>query len=247
MKKFNLICVLAALLLVLCACTPAIPQSGVDPFDFKGNATNPEVILDGVDDDELWQGDNVIKVSFGTAEVSIVRRPTAVYFFYKVRDLTPYRFVKTGAAEEVTKSDSVEFYFDAKLTRTSAPTAYDFQVNLGRDGRTRICTGSGWVKWMALYMFEVREGVDDEEAYYFVEAMLPVEQMGVGATEAMGIAFGQVDRMFDVDNDMSAYYSWTGLTVNGQFVDPQVPSTYLVLTPDGDRLYTYEEYIASVS
>ena len=216
-----------------------------NPFEFASNAVNPEVVLDGRKDDALWTSENLVVVEgVGDAVISIVRRPDAVYFFYEVKDNTQYRYVSNGAAEEVTHSDSVEFYFDSKLTRTSEPSAYDFQVNLGRDGRTRICTGQGWRKWMALYMFEVREGMYEEEDYYYVEAMIPVAQMGIGANEAVGIAFGQVNRFVEVKNDLPQYFNWNGLHVNGELVDPQIPSTYLVLTPTANELYTWDEYQA---
>ena len=237
---------------LLCACGSTTDteaekkwnENGADPFAFDGNMINSEAKIDGLDDDELWQSENKVVVEFGDAKVTIVRKPQAIYLFYKVHDTTNYRYVSSGAAEEVTHSDSVEFYFDAKLSRTDKPAAGDYQINLGRDSRTRICAGAGWIKWMAMYMFEVREGgvMTGDEDYYCVEAMLPLAQMGIGEDQAVGMAFGQVNRYVDVNFDREAYFSWNGLTFNGNFVDPQIPSTYVVLTGDGSQLLSYDEY-----
>ncbi len=254
MKKICLI-LCAALLLctALCACQsetgePVWDANAPDPFDFAGNMVAPEAVIDGRDDDALWQSENNVTVSYADTVVTIVRKPTAIYLFFKVKDTTPYSYVGSGAAEEVTHSDNVEFYFDAKLSRTDAPAAGDYQINLGRDSRTRICSGAGWIKWMAMYMFEVREGsvFDNDEAYYYVEAMLPLAQMGIGENDAIGMAFGQVDRTVNINNDLAGYFTWRGLTFNGSFVDPQIPSTYVVLTADGNELLTYEQYLATL-
>ncbi len=254
MKKISLIlCVVLVALISLCACQPTASENNKvwdknspDPFDFEGNMINPEAVIDGKDDDELWQSPNKVTVKYADTELSIVRKAEAIYLFFKVKDSTPYRYVGSGEAEEVTHSDNVEFYFDAKLTRTSSPSAGDYQVNLGRDGRTRICCGAGWIKWMAKYMFEVREGdvLSGDEEYYYVEVMMPLAQMGISSTQAIGMAFGQVDRYVDINNDLENYFSWRGLTFNGNFVDPQIPSSYVVLTADGSQLLSYEQYVA---
>lgn len=254
MKKYSIIlCVLLLCLTVLCACQttpegPTVDPDAPNPFDFDGNMVSPEAVIDGYDNDELWQSPNKVTVTYADTTLSIVRKANAIYLFFKVKDATPYRYVGSGAAEEVTHSDSVEFYFDAKLTRTSAPAAGDYQVNLGRDSRTRICSGAGWIKWMAMYMFEVREGsvMDNDEEYYYVEAMLPLAQMGIGENDAVGMAFGQVDRTVDINNDLEGYFSWRGLTFNGQFVDPQVPSSYVVLAPNATKLMSYSEYLLTL-
>ena len=250
MKKYAIVlCVLLIALVSLGACQPEQnskwdPDSA-NPFDFDGNMVRPEAVIDGYDNDELWQSPNKVTVEYADTVVSIVRKPNAIYLFFKVRDNTPFRYVGSGAAEEVTHSDSVEFYFDAKLSRTAAPSAGDYQINLGRDSRTRICAGAGWIKWMAMYMFEVREGsvMDNDEEYYYVEAMLPLAQMGIGANDAIGMAFGQVDRSVDVNNDLPGYFTWRGLTFEGGFADPQKPNTYVVLTADGNKLLTYQQYL----
>lgn len=254
MKKFSmLLCAILFALAALCACQPTVPtppqpSDAPDPFDFDGNMAVPEAVIDGYDNDELWQSPNKVVVEYADTVLSIVRKESAIYLFFKVKDATPYRYVGSGAAEEVTHSDSVEFYFDAKLSRTSAPSAGDYQINLGRDSRTRICSGAGWIKWMAMYMFEVREGnvFDGDEEYYYVEAMVPLAQMGIGKDDAIGMAFGQVDRYVDINNDLQGYFSWKGLTFNGKFVDPQVPSTYVVLTPDATKLLSYDEYLSTL-
>lgn len=250
MKSLKIISTLMAAAVLMCSCgkeeVSKWDSIKTNPFDFQSNTVNPEIVVDGVADDEIWKSDNLVTIDFATSNVSIVRRPDAIYMYFKVRDITQYRYVAEGNADEVTVSDSIEFYFDTKLGRADSPQTNCYQINLGRDSRTRILSGSGgvWTPWMAMYTFEVREGIDDEEEYYFVEAMIPVAQMNIGATESIGLAFGQVDRFVDANNDLPDYFTWTGLTYQGTFVDPQIPSTYLVLTPDGNQIYTYSEYLA---
>ncbi len=229
---------------------PNAPKSS--PFAFQGNVVALEAVIDGYNNDALWQDPNRVEVQFANCEVTIVRRPTAVYLFYKVYDVTPYRFVATGDADEVTKSDSIEFYFDSQLNRANVPSGNCYQVNLGRDGRTRILAGAtnSFDKWLALYNFEVREGDfnNGDYDYYYVEAVVPAAQMNMTADNAIGIAFGQVDRVDERNVDLQKYYTWTGIVYKGNFVDPQIPSTYVVLSPvslisgEPNRLYTYDEY-----
>jgi len=251
MKKLRFLCLAVVCMMIMTLLISCAAAKHSEPFDFDGNAIPSEAVIDGVDDDELWQDENRVVVRFATSVVTVVRRSQAIYLFFKTMDQTPYRYVGSGDDTEVTRSDSVEFYFDSKLTRTSKPAANDYQINLGRDSRTRICSGTGWLKWMALYSFEVREGDTAEDYdYYYVEAMLPVAQMNIGATEAVGIAFGQVDRFVDSNVDVEQNFTWTGLHVGGKLVDPQIPSTYMVLCPSSlepgqaNRLYNYDEYVA---
>jgi len=255
MKKKLLSAVLAsACALSLCACGSGQPTvaSGIDvppagasnPFDFVGNTVKPEVVIDGSDSDELWQGADVAHVDFSSCNVSILRRPQAVYVYFKVLDVTPYSYVSQGDADEVTFSDSIEIYIDAMLGRTTTPQANCYQINLGRDGRTRIMSGSNgvWYLWAGMYTFEVREGWNDEHDYYFLEAMIPVGQMGIGANEDIGIAFGHVDRSVDDNRNLEDFYKWYGMDYKQTFIDPQDPSKYLILRHDGGKLLTGAEY-----
>lgn len=239
----------------LCACSgqqAALP-SGVDvppagksdPFGFQSNTVKPEVVIDGSDDDELWQGSDVAHISFSSCEVSVLRRATAIYVFFKVQDVTPYSYVSVGDADEVTFSDSIEFYLDAKMCREKTPQANCYQINLGRDSRTRIMSGSNgsWYLWDGMYTFETREGWEgDDYDYYYIEAMIPVAQMGIGATEDVGIAFGHVDRTVDDNRPLDAFFKWYGMDYKGTFIEPQSPSLYLVLRSTGGSLLTYAEY-----
>lgn len=250
MKKITTIITVLLVLLLLCGCTPtAQPQTPTtnnrNPFDFDGNTVNPEVTIDGRDDDELWQDASVTHTSFSSCEVSILRRTTAIYLFFKVHDVTPYSFVDQGAADEVTRSDSIEFYLDTKLTRVTSPQANCYQINLGRDSRTRILEGGSgiWYEWAAMYTFEVREGFGSEEEFYFVEAMLPLAQMGVSADQDIGIAFGLVDRTVEENKDLAGYFTWSGMNYKSQFIEPQDPSKYLVLRASGGDLLLYSEYL----
>lgn len=252
MKKIILLVSIIFIITLLSGCIQtAQPQQPVvgsrNPFDFAGNTVNPEVTIDGRDDDELWEDSSVTHTSFSSCEVSILRRTSAIYLFFKVHDITPYSFVSQGSADEVTHSDSIEFYLDTKLSRVTTPQANCYQINLGRDSRTRILEGSGgiWYEWAAMYTFEVREGFGSEEEYYFVEAMLPLAQMGVKADDDMGIAFGLVDRTVEENKDLAGYFTWTGMTYKSAFVEPQDPSRYLVLRASGGELLSYSEYVAT--
>lgn len=216
------------------------------PFDYVGNMIKSELEIDGRDDDVFWSDESVTKVDFSTCNVSILRRATAIYIYFKVYDVTPYSYVDQGIADEVTHSDSIEIYIDSKLGRYDSPQANCYQINLGRDNRTRILSGSNgnWYEWAGMYTFETREGFDSEYDYYFLEAMIPVAQLGIGATEAVGIAFGHVDRHVEENVDLEAYYKWNGMDFGGKFIDPQVPSLYPVLRAEGGDLISYDEYKA---
>lgn len=255
-KLIVIIMTLLMLTAVLWGCDTDSTGAKSNPFDGKGNATNPEVVIDGFKNDELWESDDRIEVDFATSHVTIVMRSEAIYLFFEVKDITPYSYVSTGDDDEVTKSDSIEFYFDAKLSRSNAPSANCYQINLGRDGRTRIMSGYNgvWMDWLALYSFEVREGESAEEYdYYYVEAMLPIAQMSMNPGDPIGIAFGQVDRTSETNVDLEKYYTWTGLTYNGVFIEPQSPAEYLVISPTSlitgarNRVYTYDEYLSLLS
>ncbi len=250
-KLFSIIAVVLMMTVVLSGCTDDPIKT--DPFAGSGNATDPEVVIDGYKTDDLWGSPDRIEVDFATSHVTIVMRDEAVYLFFEVKDITPYNYVGTGDQDEVNRSDSIEFYFDTKLGRADAPSANCYQINLGRDGRTRIMSGHNgvWMDWLALYSFEVREGQSAEEYdYYYVEAMLPSAQMNITPGDAIGIAFGQVDRTSEVNVDLEKYFTWTGLTYNGVFIEPQSPSQYLVISPKAliegavNRVYTYEEYLS---
>ena len=43
---------------------------------------------------------------------------------------------------------------------------------------------------------------------------------------------------------MEAYYKWTGMDFGGKFVDPQVPKDYPVLCATGNKLLSYDAYLA---
>ena len=252
---------LAGCLLFISACT-AEAETGKDgakasPFAFKSNVINPEAKIDGVMDDDIWRDENRVEIEYSSAHVTLVLRPNALYLFYKVYDVTPFNYVNTGDADEVTKSDSIEFYVDSKLNRASAPVGNCYQINLGRDGRTRIMSGSGglFYNWLAQYVFEVKEGdTADDYDYYYVEVMLPVGQMKMTGSDCVGVAFGVVDRHIDSNVDLNRNYTWTGYEYTSfgsvKFVDPMVPKTYLVLSPvslikgQSNRLYTFDEYSA---
>lgn len=241
---------MAAACACLCACsgggeTVAPSTSGKsDPFDFQGNTVKPEVVIDGVDDDALWSSDGVAHISFSSCEVSVLRRSNAIYAYFKVFDVTPYRYISEGAADEVTYSDSIELYIDSKLSRTEKPYANCYQINLGRDSRTRIMSSNGglWYEWAGMYTFEAREGYNAEYDYYFLEMMVPVAQLGIGGTEDVGIAFGHVDRTVDDNRNLESYYKWYGVNYDGEFVDPQIPSTYLVLRASDGKIMSYDRY-----
>lgn len=243
-----------ALSVCLCACARSdafltSPTEGrSDPFDYQGNMVKSEVVIDGNNDDELWKSGKKTTVHFAECEVTVMRRPTALYFYFKVFDTTPYAFVGEGAADEVTFSDSIEIYIDRDIhSRYETPQANCYQINLGRDSRTRILSGSGgsWLPWAGMYTFETREGYDDESDYYYMEVMIPVAQLGVGATEDMGIAFGQVDRTVEDNKNLESYYRWFGMTYNDRFIEPQNPSEYLVLRTSDNKILSYAEYMRS--
>ncbi|MGM9873898.1 MAG: sugar-binding protein [Bacilli bacterium] len=243
MKKKKLLFLLP-LFLCLGSCTSttdvSIEGGDHDPFDFEGNYVNPELTIDGIKDEEAWDSEWACKAaSFGytyqenryTVDIYLYRGELELCAFFEVTDCN----ILTDGNDNgnsVSYSDSVEIYFDTLNNGGDTPQLDDYQINLGVHGKTRILsgTGSGWSQWSGLVQFEsVINGTlndpRDVDTGYTVEMAIPYKQIGIQRDTEIGIAFGLVNK-FD-EGGGSAYKTWYGQTLEGNFVNPQKPDTYL--------------------
>lgn len=244
MKKNKLVFLLP-ILLALGACNISTTTSSEvggdnDPFDFEGNYVNPELKIDGVKDEEAWSSEYACEASsFGytyksnryTVEISLYRGERELCAFFDVKDCN----ILTDGNDNgnsVSYSDSVEIYLDTLNNGGDSPQSDDYQINLGVHGKTRILsgTGTGWSQWSGLVQFEsVISGTlndpRDVDTGYTIEMAIPYKQIGIQRDTEIGIAFGLVNK-FDQGGG-SAYKTWYGQTLDGNFINPQKPDTYL--------------------
>ncbi len=216
-----------------------------DAFDFDGNYTPPELNIDGVDDDAQYQNASP-ELTFGSknqASVKLYRGEEALFCFFKVQDID-LETVGNNNGDDVTKGDSVEIYFDFKNDKSSKPQSDDIQINIGAHGKTRIFVGSSgtWGNWNGLLDYEVKlDGTlnndKDVDNGYTVELMIPYSQVGIDKTSTFGVALGCVARGKDSTHD-TLPYTWGGFTYEGNFIDPQNPSLYVVYK--GNKFYSHD-------
>lgn len=218
---------------------------GDSQFDFDGNYTPPELKVDGVADEAAWTSDKAIDIGvFGrggnAVSAKMYRGISAMFFFYNVTD--KYLLTNGNSNDDsVTEGDSVELYLDTLLDGANKPQSDDYQINLGIHGKTRIMQGAGsqWGAWNGLIDYEVKldgtlnDGIASVDNGYSVELMIPYAQVGMQPNDAFGISLGQVDKI-NLGNNAGddADYGWFGWNYNGHYVNPQMPSEYIVVNSD---------------
>lgn len=242
--KRNKILFFLPLFLLLGACNsninPSISGGDIDPFDFEGNYVNPELTIDGIKNEDVWNSEYAcVAANFGytlnsikyNVEISLYRGERELCAFFEVTDCN----ILTDGNDNgnsVSNSDSVEIYLDTLNNGGDTPQSDDFQINLGVHGKTRILsgTGNGWSQWSGLVQFEsvINGTINDPrdiDTGYSIEMAIPYKQIGIQRDSEIGIAFGLVNK-FD-EGGGSAYKKWYGQTLDGNFVNPQIPDTYL--------------------
>lgn len=214
-----------------------------DQFNFDGNYTAPELVIDGYKNDSQWQNSSP-KVIFGAqnnASMIMYRGESALFCFFEVNDID-IQTVGNNNGDDVTKGDSVEVYFDFKNDGSNKPQSDDIQINIGAHGKTRIFVGSNgqWGSWNGLLDYSiVLDGTlnndTDNDKGYTVELMIPYAQVGISKNSTFAFSVGHVERGKDSTNE-TLPYTWGGLTYEGSFVDPQSPATYVVY--QGNNFYS---------
>lgn len=254
--KFTKLLILSTLVFSLAACGPLGQQNGgynditindYDPskpvddeqFDFDGNYIPPELTIDGLKNEEQWANASQI-LTFGSTNqttLQIYRGELALFCFFSVKDVD-IQTVGNNNGDDVTHGDSVEIYFDFKNDGSSKPQSDDIQINIGAHGKTRIFVGSNgqWGSWNGLLDYEIKlhgtlNNATDVDTGYDIELMVPYSQVGIDKNSTYGVACGHVARGKDSTNP-DLQYTWGGLTYEGSFVDPQVPSSYVVFIND---------------
>lgn len=232
-------------------------QPGDGNFDYPGNYENPELTIDGLGDDEQWQGVEPL-VTYGKSvggqnavSVKLYRGESALFFLFEVKDNV---LLTQGVTNDdaVTRRDSIELYLDTLADGGRNPQSDDYQINLGIHGKTRIMQGAGgqWGSWNGLIDYEValngtlNDGDEANDTGYSVEVMIPYAQIMIEKDDTIGIALGQVDKIRVEDaasGSESASWNWYGWSYNGTAINPQVPDQYILLDKDGDLMSRDEQ------
>lgn len=228
-------------------------QPGSGDFDFDGNYENPELTIDGLGNDEQWQGVEAFATfgKNGNANVKIYRGTSALFFLFEVKDNV---LLTQGVTNDdaVTRGDSIELYLDTLTDGGRTPQSDDYQINLGIHGKTRIMQGAGgqWGSWNGLIDYEValngtlNDGEEANDTGYSVEVMIPYAQIMIEKDDTIGIALGQVDKIRVEDaatGSESASWNWYGWSYNGTAINPQVPDQYILLDKDGSLMSRDEQ------
>ena len=223
-------------------------QPGDDPFDFDGNYETPELTIDGLGNDEQWQGVGTL-LTYGkqidgsdAVSVKVYRGEKALFFLFEVSD--PVLLTQGVTNDDmVTHGDSIELFLDTLADGGANPQSDDYQLNLGIHGKTRIMQGAGglWGNWNGLIDYEValngtlNNGVAADDLGYSVEVMVPYAQIQIEKDDTIGIAFGQVDKVRTEDamvGSETGPWNWYGWSYNESAVNPQVPNQYILLSAD---------------
>lgn len=232
-------------------------QPGDGNFDYPGNYENPELTIDGLGDDEQWQGVEPL-VTYGKSvggqnavSVKLYRGESALFFLFEVKDNA---LLTQGVTNDdaVTRGDSIELYLDTLADGGRNPQSDDYQINLGIHGKTRIMQGAGgqWGSWNGLIDYEValngtlNDGDEANDTGYSVEVMIPYAQIMIEKDDTIGIALGQVDKIRVEDaatGSESASWNWYGWSYNGTAINPQVPDQYILLDKDGSLMSRDEQ------
>lgn len=248
-RKYLLLPILLSSFLCSCA-SDTLDEPFVDshnPFSYDGNYENPELNIDGKDDEEEWKSEwasETYTISYVSkadsnreannkyqADFKLYRGEKELYVFARVTD--PNLLAEgNDNGNNVSLSDSVEIYLDTLNDRGEAPQTDDYQINLGIHNKTRVLVGngSGWSAWNGLVQYEsLLDGTlnneTDVDTGYSIEMSIPYKQIGINRDSKIGIAFGLVDKYSSKTTNSKMWY---GLTYKGNFANPQKPDTYFV-------------------
>lgn len=234
---------------LICSCGVEIDEpfkDGHDPFSYNGNFENPELNIDGKDDEEAWTSEYATEfytISYQskaenntdnkkyTADFKLYRGEKELCVFVRATDPNLLT-VGNDNGSNVSLSDSVEIYLDTLLDGGEHPQGDDYQINLGIHSKTRVLVGngSGWSSWTGLVQYEsiLNGSLNDEsdiDEGYAIEMSIPYKQIGITRDSKIGVAFGLVDKYSSKTTNSKMWY---GLTYKGNFANPQKPDTYFV-------------------
>lgn len=227
-------------------------QPGGGQFDYDGNYTAPELVIDGKADDEQWKSAPVL-LTYGGADgeavsVKAYRGERAMFFYFDVKDSVLLTQGSTNG-DEVCRGDSVEIYIDTKADGGQNPQPDDFQFNFGIHGKARIMMGAGgqWGMWNGLIDYEVsinegstlNNGATKDDTGYSMEVMVQYKEIMMEKDDTIGIAFGHVDKV-QVEDGRDGQFYWYGWNYKGADVNPQRPETYIFFDKDG-KLFSRDE------
>lgn len=256
MKKDKILLLSSSLIasflsLAACAGTTEVSEgltSDHDPFDYEGNFEPPELLVDGIKDQEYTdEGSDVLYVDKGSTHelaATFYRGEKALFAFFEVKD-TNLMSYGDNAGDDVTKGDSVEFYLDTKNDGGTRPQTDDFQFNFGVNNKTRIMQGSGyeWGNRSGLVQYEnVLNGTlndtSDTDVGRSLEVMVSYKELGITKDSTLGVALGRVDK-FGSGATVEVDYKWYGMTFDGLFIEPQTIDNYVSFV--GRKFYLRSE------
>lgn len=227
-------------------------QPGGGQFDYDGNYTAPELVIDGKADDEQWKSAPVL-LTYGGADgeavsVKAYRGERAMFFYFDVKDSVLLTQGSTNG-DEVCRGDSVEIYIDTKADGGQNPQPDDFQFNFGIHGKARIMMGAGgqWGMWNGLIDYEVsinegstlNNGATKNDTGYSMEVMVQYKEIMMEKDDTIGIAFGHVDKV-QVEDGRDGQFYWYGWNYKGADVNVQRPDTYIYFDKDC-KLFSRDE------
>lgn len=247
MKHKLLLPILLSSLLASCGIKVDDPyMDSHDAFSYNGNFENPELNIDGKDDEDAWKSEyasSTYSITYQSkssnntenqryrADFKLYRGEKELCVFVKVTDPNLLT-VGNDNGNNVSLSDSVEIYLDTLLNGGERPQSDDYQINLGIHNKTRVLVGngSGWSSWTGLVQYEaILNGTmnkeDDVDEGYSIEMSIPYKQIGIERDTKIGVAFGLVDKYSSKTTNSKMWY---GLTYKGNFANPQKPDTYFI-------------------
>ena len=228
MKHKLLLPILLSSLLASCGIKVDDPyMDSHDAFSYNGNFENPELNIDGKDDEEAWKSEYaspIYSITYQSkssnntesqryrADFKLYRGEKELCVFVKVTDPN-LLVVGNDNGNNVSLSDSVEIYLDTLLNGGERPQSDDYQINLGIHNKTRVLVGngSGWSSWTGLVQYEaILNGTmnkeDDVDEGYSIEMSIPYKQIGIERDTKIGVAFGLVDKYSSKTTNSKMWY-----------------------------------------
>lgn len=199
-----------------------------NPFLEDKGYDKPEVVLDGVLDDEQWK--ELKTISYNEKTKTTVKGfygKSGIYIGAVVEDTDLW-----ATSSKVWENTSFELYLDKTAEGGEQPESncLQFFVDINETSHTTIGNGGYWTETDIIksYAVKVDGTVDDdvEDKGYSIEMFVPYSQLGGESDVNYGIGFGTVSCK-DGSRD-----TWCGIPG----VDVQKPDTYYVFYRDTNEI-----------
>jgi hypothetical protein len=182
------------------------------------------IASDGESREGLWAGKPSYAFSQGgVITVTAAFDPAGLCLFFNATDRDVW-----AASGKIYENDGVEIYLDTQSDGGEKPQRDDYQIRVDAAGRIECLRGDGnaWVpagnpvQAGVRVLGEINGGAAD--AGFNIEVFLPWSDLGLSGAPA------QVKASFGAPRAAGGVFEgWSGI---GK--DPQIPNTYIVITPD---------------